>query len=203
MANLAKVHVACLVTEGYEEAELLEPVKALRDAGAVVDIFSQQRGPLRGFRHHEPAGTVEVDHTFGELRADAYDAVLLPGGAFNADTIRMIFEAQAFVRAMDEAEKPMAVICHAPWLLVSAGLAEGRRLTSYFTIQDDVRNAGALWTDAEVVVDGNLVTSRQPDDIPAFNREFLRLLERITYPSSEVEDEKQGSTPGATDAVHR
>jgi protease I len=169
-------HVAVLVTEGFEQAELVEPVKALRDAGAVVDIISQQRGPVRGFKHHDPADSVNADLTFDEARPERYDGLLLPGGALNADTIRMIPQARQFVQAFDRERKPIAVICHAPWLLVSAGIARGRTLTSYFTIQDDLRNAGANWVDREVVVDGNLVTSRQPDDIPAFNREMLALF---------------------------
>jgi protease I len=178
MADLSNTHVACLVTEGFEQAELVEPVKALRDAGAVVDILSQKRGPGRSIKHHDPAEPVNADLGFDEAQPDRYDALLLPGGALNADAIRMIPKAQQFVRAFDSAKKPMAVICHAPWLLVSSGVARGRKLTSFETIQDDMKNAGANWVDQEVVVDGNVVTSRKPDDIPAFNREFLTLIEK-------------------------
>ncbi len=178
MADLSNVHVACLATEGFEQAELLQPVQALRDAGAVVDIISQKRGAVRAFKHHDPAEPVEANLSFDEAQPEKYDALLLPGGALNADTIRIIPKAQDFVRTFDAAKKPMAVICHAPWLLVSAGVAKGRTLTSFHTIQDDLRNAGANWVDREVVVDGNIVSSRKPDDIPAFNREFLTLIER-------------------------
>ena len=178
MANLSNKHVAVLVTEGFEQPELTEPVKALRDAGAVVDIISEKRGPVRGFKHHDPGDSVSADLAFDEARPDKYDALLLPGGALNADYIRAIPQAQNFVRTFDEAGKPMAVICHAPWLLIDSGVAEERTLTSWPSIHLDLENAGATWVDQEVCVDGNLVTSRKPDDIPAFNREFIKLIEQ-------------------------
>src|SRR5207248_4941685 len=123
----------------------------------------------------EKTDKVDVDLTLEQASASDFDAVLLPGGALNADSLRMEKEAQQFVREMDRDGKPLAVICHAPWLLASAGLARGRRLTSYYTIQDDMRNAGAQWEDSECVRDRNLVTSRQPTDIPVFNREMIKL----------------------------
>jgi deglycase len=177
MANLSNVHIACLVTEGFEQPELTEPVKALRDAGAVVDIVSEKRGPVRGFKHHDPGDSVEANLSFDEAQPERYDAVLLPGGALNADYIRAIPAAQRLVKAFDDAKKPIASICHAPWLLIESGVARGRTLTSWPSIQTDLKNAGASWVDREVVVDGNLVTSRKPDDIPAFNRELMRLIE--------------------------
>jgi protease I len=180
MANMSNKHVAVLVTEGFEQPELTEPVKALRDAGAVVDIISEKRGPVRGFKHHDPGDSVQADLSFDEAQPDRYDALLLPGGALNADYIRAIPQAQKFVQAIDGAGKPMAVICHAPWLLVDSGVIDGRTVTSWPSIQTDLKNAGATWVDREVVVDGNLVTSRKPDDIPAFNREFLQLIEQGT-----------------------
>ncbi len=180
MTDLSKKHIAVLVTEGFEQPELMQPVQALRDAGAVVDIVSQQRGPVRGFKHHEPGDTVQANLTFEEARPESYDALLLPGGALNADAIRAIPQAQRFVQAIDRAEKPMAVICHAPWLLIDSSVAKGRTLTSWPSIQNDLKNAGATWVDREVVVDRNLVTSRKPDDIPAFNREFEKLLAQDT-----------------------
>ena len=176
MADLSNVHVAVLATEGFEDAELREPVKALRDAGAVVDIISEKREPIRAFKHHDPAGTVDVDLTFDQADPGKYDGLLLPGGALNADYIRALPAAQQFTQAMHQAGKPVAVICHAPWLLVETGIAKGRTLTSWPSIQTDLKNAGATWVDREVCVDGNLVTSRKPDDIPAFNREFIGLL---------------------------
>jgi protease I len=168
--------VAVLVTDGFEETELTEPTKSLRDAGAKVDIVSQKSDPIQAFKHHQPTIKIGVDKTLDEVSPDDYDAVLLPGGALNADGIRTDERAQRFVQQMNEAEKPVAVICHAPWLLASAGLARGRTLTSWPTIADDLRNAGAQWVDREVVVDRNLVTSRGPNDIPAFNEAVRSLL---------------------------
>jgi protease I len=184
MADLSKTHVAVLVTEGYERAELVEPVAALRGAGAVVDIISEQRGPVRGFVHHDPADSVEATMTFDEVDPERYDALLLPGGAFNADAIRVIPHAQRITKAFDDAQKPMAVICHAPWLLIDSGVVEGRTLTSWPSIKTDLINADANWVDREVVVDDNLVTSRKPDDIPAFNRAFMELIQQSKTPSA-------------------
>jgi protease I len=177
MANLKGKQVAVLAMDGFEEAELTEPVKALREQGADVRIYSKKTGKIQAFRHHDKSITVDVDATFDELDSKNCDAVVLPGGALNGDSIRVEPKAQQFVKTMFEQHKPLAVICHAPWMLASTGIARGRTLTSYYTIQDDLRNAGANWVDREVVVDDNLVTSRKPDDIPAFNREFSRLLE--------------------------
>src|ERR1019366_4074042 len=126
---------------------------------------------------------VKVDRTIGDVRAEEFDAVHLPGGTVNADSLRMVAEVQAFLRAMYNAGKPLAAICHAPWELVSAGLVRGRTLTSYHTIQDDIRNAGGNWLDQEVVEDGNWVTSRQPGDLPAFNRAMLALFAHNLVPS--------------------
>jgi protease I len=137
---------------------------------------STQTEPIRAFKHQQPSINVEVDTTLDRTSPDEYDAVLLPGGALNADAMRTEPKAQQFVREMNSRGKPIAVICHAPWLLVSAGLAKGRTLTSWPTIADDLRNAGAHWVDREVVVDGNLVTSRGPKDLPAFTKAMLALL---------------------------
>lgn len=178
MNELQGKRVAVLATEGFEESELMEPVKALRDAGATVEVISKKREPIQAFKHHSPSIKVNVDLTLDEAQPDRYDAVVLPGGALNADQLRVDEKAQQFVRRMNDAHKPMAVICHAPWLLVSAGLARGRTLTSWPTIVDDMRNAGATWVDREVVQDGNLVTSRGPNDIPAFNKATVELISR-------------------------
>lgn len=178
MNDLQGKRVAVIATHGFEESELTEPVKALRDAGASVDIVSQKREPIQGFKHHDKARTVDVDVVLEEASPDTYDALVLPGGALNADAMRTDDKAQRFVKAMNAARKPVAVICHAPWLLVSAGLANGRTLTSWPTIADDMRNAGAQWVDKEVVVDDNLVTSRGPNDLPAFNEAIRDLIAR-------------------------
>jgi protease I len=176
MTDLKGKKVATLATDGVEESELTKPVEALREAGADVEIISQKREPIQAFKHHEPTIEIEVDKTLDQADPNEYDAVLLPGGALNADAMRADAKAQEFVRRMNEESKPMAVICHAPWLLVSAGVVRERTLTSWPTIVDDLRNAGAKWIDREVVVDGNLVTSRGPKDIPAFNQAMCELI---------------------------
>ncbi len=184
MANLSNLRVAVLATDGFEEAELTEPVKALKEAGANVEIVSSKSGQIQAFRHHDKGTTVNVDRVLDSAQPNEYDAVLLPGGALNADTLRMEPKAQSFLQQMQQAGKPFAIICHAPWELVSANLVKGRTLTSYYTIQDDIRNAGGNWVDKEVVVDENWVTSRQPDDIPAFNQEMLNLFASFTPTAS-------------------
>ena len=175
-ANLKGFKVAVLATDGFEQSELTDPVKALKGAGATVDIVSLKSGVIQGFKHHDKGETVRVTKTLSEVRPEDYNGLLLPGGALNADAMRVVPEAQAFAKSFDQNHKPIAAICHAPWLLVSAHLTRGRTLTSYHTIQDDITNAGGHWVDKEVVVDGNWVTSRQPADIPAFNREMLALF---------------------------
>lgn len=168
--------VAIVASNGFEEAELLEPRKALEEAGAKTSVLAPKSGKIQGMKHDEKSQSVPVDATLDSVSSNDFDAVLLPGGALNADALRVEAAAQKFVQEMDRAKKPIAFICHAPWLLVSAGLVKGRTLTSYHTIQDDLRNAGAKWVDKEVVRDGNFVSSRQPTDIPAFNREMLALF---------------------------
>lgn len=176
MSALDDFRVAILATDGFEEAELTDPAKALGQAGAKVDVISTHDGRIQAFKHHDKSITIPVDRTFDQAQPDDYDALMLPGGALNADAMRMVPQVQRFIQAMAGAGKPMAVICHAPWELVSTGLVRGRTLTSWATIQDDIRNAGGNWVDREVVVDGNLVTSRGPQDLPAFNREMIHLF---------------------------
>ncbi len=178
-ADLTGLRVAAIVTDGFEESELTEPMDALQKAGAHVEVISLRPGTVQAFRHMDKGRTVPVDRLLHDARPEDYDALLLPGGALNADALRVVPEVQAFVRHFQDNGKPMAVICHAPWVLVSAGVVRGRRLTSYHTIRDDIRNAGGEWLDREVVEDGNWVTSRQPSDIPAFNRATLRLFARV------------------------
>lgn len=175
--DLSGKKVAVVATDFFEEAELTEPVKALRDAGAEVEIISDKEGEIQGLQHVDKGQSVKVDKTLDQANPDDYDGLVLPGGAVNADHLRTNKKARDFVtKMMDEQGKPTAVICHAPWILVSAGLARGKKLTSYFTIQDDLRNAGADWVDEECVIDGNLITSRDPDDLPAFNKALLSAL---------------------------
>jgi protease I len=179
MAELNQLHVAIIATDGFEETELTEPRKALEAAGAKVEVVSEKTGEIQGYKHHEKSAKVRVDRTLEQARPDQYDALVLPGGALNADYARALPKVRQFINEMDRAGKPMAAICHAPWELISAEVARGRKMTSWPTIQDDIRNAGAEWVDAEVVVDQNLVTSRGPKDLPAFNREMLALFARV------------------------
>jgi protease I len=171
--------VAILVTDGFEQVELTEPRKALEAAGAETVIVAPKAGKVQGMNHDEKADQFEVGMTTGEADPDELDAVLLPGGVINADKLRMDTEARELVRRIDRAGKPIAVICHGAWLLVSADLVKGRTLTSYHTVQDDIRNAGGNWVNREVVRDGNWVSSRKPDDLPAFNDAMVQLLDQV------------------------
>lgn len=174
--NLDGLRVAIIATKGFEESELTEPRKALREAGASVKVVSPENGQIYGMHHHDKAGSVNVDLLLSEANIEDFDALMLPGGALNADAIRMDEKAREFVRTFDREGKPIAVICHGPWLLASAGILKGRKITSYHTIQDDMRNAGAQWQDSQVLRDRNIVSSRQPSDLPAFNREMINLF---------------------------
>jgi protease I len=174
--DLKGVRVAVLLTDGVEEPEFVKPKEALEKAGAKVSVISPKGGDIQSFQHHDKSKKYRSDNSLDQIQPDQFDALLLPGGALNADALRVEAKAQQFAKAIDQAGKPIAVICHAPWLLVSSGLVRGRKITSFHTIQDDVRNAGADWQDSEVVVDRNWVSSRKPDDIPAFNREMLKLF---------------------------
>ncbi len=174
--KLEGLRVAILATDLFEEAELLEPRKALQEAGAQTVVIAPKAGEIQAVRHDTKTQKVKVDMTLDEAKPDEFDALLLPGGAMNADALRMEKKAQEFVKAIDHAGKPMAIICHAPWLPISAGLVKGRHMTSYYTIQDDVKNAGATWKDTAVVRDRNWVSSRQPSDIPQFNKEMMELF---------------------------
>ncbi len=174
--ELQGVRVAILATDDFEESELIEPRKALEKAGAVTQVVAPHEGSIQAVRHDEKTEKVKVDISLDSAHPSNFDAVLIPGGALNADALRVNRHAQEFVRKIDQEGKPIAVICHGPWLLASAGLTRGRTMTSYHTIQDDIRNAGGSWVDEAVVRDRNWVSSRQPSDIPAFNREMIKLF---------------------------
>lgn len=173
---LSGKRVAMLVTDGFEQVELTGPREALQQSGARVEILSDKAGTVKGWHHDKPADDFPVDGTFDTARAEVYDAIVLPGGVQNSDTIRINTAAQKLVKAHDAAGRPLAVICHGGWLLVSSNLAKDRKMTSYKSVRDDIINAGGLWLDEAVVTDGNLISSRQPDDIPAFNAQLLRAL---------------------------
>jgi protease I len=171
--KLAGKKVAILAADMFERVELEQPRKALEKAGATVEVVSIHDGEIQGFDHFDPAKKVKVDKTVEEVSPGDYDALLVPGGVGNPDQLRGDENAVAFVRGMVEAKKPLAVICHGPWVLVEAGVVRGRKLTSWPTLQTDIRNAGGEWVDEEVVVDDGIVTSRKPDDIPAFNEKMI------------------------------
>ena len=178
MENLQGKKVAILVTDGFEQVELTEPRKALQEAGAQADIVSPTEGQVKGWNHSEWGNKFPVDAALKNARADEYDALLLPGGVMNPDHLRRDPAVQRFVKSFFDNGKPVAAICHGPWTLIDAGVARGRKMTSYETIQMDLKNAGVEWVDQEVVTDGNLVTSRKPDDIPAFNKAMVALFAR-------------------------
>ena len=177
--TLNGVKVAILATDGFEQSELLEPRRALDEAGVKTEVISLKTGNIKGWNHKEWGESVRVDKTVDSVDAKQYDALLLPGGVMNPDNLRMDGKAVAFVKEFLDANKPVAAICHGPWTLIEAGAVKGRTLTSWPSLKTDIRNAGGNWIDREAVVDGNLVTSRNPKDIPAFNREIAKLLATI------------------------
>jgi protease I len=173
MPDLTTLRIAAIATDGVEEPEIVEPVKALREAGARVDILSLKAGEFQCFRHHDKGIKLQAARAVADSDPGDYDGLLLPGGALNADALRVDPAVKSFVRAFEEAKKPIAFICHAPWILISSCVVKGRTLTGYHTIADDIRNAGGHYVDHEVACDFNWVSSRQPSDLPAFNREMM------------------------------
>lgn len=174
--NLEGKKIAILVANGFEQVELTAPKEALEAAGAETVIVSPEKGNVKGWNHTEWGDDFKVDEALSEADPVGFDALLLPGGVMNPDNLRRDPDAQEFVRAFFDNEKPVAAICHGPWTLIDAGVARGRRMASYHTIQSDLKNAGVDWRDEEVVVDGKLVTSRKPDDIPAFNKKMIEVF---------------------------
>jgi protease I len=166
--------VAILVTDGFEQIELTSPRQALEAAGATCTLISPIDGEVQGFKHHDKADKLKVELSLSKASAADFDAVLPPGGVINGDALRVEKKAQQFVQEMDRAGKPVMVICHGGWLLVSAGLVKGRMMTSWPTLRDDIQNAGGQWKDEKMVRDGNWVSSRKPDDLPAFNEEIVK-----------------------------
>jgi len=174
--KLAGKKVAILAADMVERVELEEPRRALEEAGAQTAVVSIHDGKIKGFDHFDPANEIEVDRTVEEVAVDDYDAMLIPGGVGNPDQLRGDENAVDLVREFVAAKKPIAVICHGPWMLVESGVVRGRTVTSWPTLQTDIRNAGGNWVDEEVVVDDGIVTSRKPDDIPAFNEKMIELF---------------------------
>jgi protease I len=171
--SLKGKRVAIVAADMVERVELIEPRKALQEAGAETELISLEPGEIRTFNHFDPAESEKVDKAVEEVDASDYDALLIPGGVGNPDQLRGDENMVAFVRDFFEQGKPVAAICHGPWVLIDAGVVRGRTMTSWPTVGTDLRNAGANWVDKEVVVDGGLVTSRKPDDIPAFNKKMI------------------------------
>ena len=160
--------VAFLFTEGVEQVELTKPLEAVRDAGGTAELISLETGGIQMFNHLDKGETIEAEKAVSDANASDYDALVVPGGVANPDALRMDDDAVSFVRGFFEQDKPTAIICHGPWVLIEAGVAKGRKVTSWPSLQTDLRNAGAEWVDEEVVVDNGMVTSRNPDDLPAF-----------------------------------
>lgn len=165
--------IAILATDGFEQIELTGPRDALQDAGHTTHILSMKSGTVQGFHHDKHGDHFAVDRTLEDAKASDYDAVLLPGGTLNGDAMRTNQHAQALVKAANEAGKPIAAICHGGWLLIDSGVVKGRTMTSWPSLATDIRNAGGTWVDEEVHQDKNLISSRKPDDIPAFNKALL------------------------------
>ena len=180
--QLDGLRVAALAADHFEQSELLEPMRALRDAGATVSVVSPKGGTIRAKQGDGPGEEVPVDRTLDEARPDQFDALLLPGGVKNPDILRQDERAVAFVRELLRAGKPVAAICHAPWMLIEADAVRGRRVTSYPSLRTDLVNAGAEWVDEPVVVDEGIVTSRRPDDIPQFTAKMLEEFGEGTHP---------------------
>jgi protease I len=174
--QLKNRRIAVLATDGFEYVELAKPVQALRDAGARTTVVSLKHGNIQGYNHQDKADTVAVEADLSSVDAGQFDGLLLPGGVANPDALRMDPKAVAFVKQFIQADKPIAAICHGPWTLIEAGGVKGKKMTSWPSLKTDLANAGADWVDQEVVVDGRLVTSRNPDDIPAFNRTLMTLF---------------------------
>jgi protease I len=194
MANRLKdMKIAVLATDFFEYVELTKPRKAMEEEGAKVTIISPEKKEIQGLNHVEKAEKVQADMSLDEANPDEFDAVFLPGGALNADFLRVNTKAQQFVKRIETTDKPIAAICHGTWLLVSANLVNGRTMTSYHTLQDDIRNAGGRWIDYEVVFDYNWVTSRKPDDIPAFNQALIMLFENYRDLTTEIIEEPEES----------
>jgi protease I len=185
--------IAFIATDGVEQVELTEPWKAVEQAGAQPELISIESGEIEAWNHFDKGDTFKVDRAIEETRPDEYDGLVLPGGVANPDQLRGDENVVSFIREFAESGKPIGVICHGPWTLVEAGVVRGRRMTSWPTLQTDLRNAGAEWVDEEVVVDQGLVSSRKPDDLPAFNSKIVEEF---------AEGKHEKSAQKARDAVH-
>ena len=186
MPAIGKARIAILATNGFEQSELEVPLKMLAEAGAAVEVVSPETGEIKGWMEKDWGTPVKVDRALSEARPDDYDALVLPGGQINPDILRADEDAMRFVRRFHETGKPLAAICHAPWLLIEADIIQGRKATSYPSIRTDMVNAGAHWEDSEAVRDGNIITSRNPDDLPAFVSAIIDAVEDGSHGRSEA-----------------
>jgi len=175
-AKLNNQKIAVLATDGFEQSELEKPIEALKAAGALVEVVAPKAGSIQGWKHHDKGRAVPVDRALNEVDAGQFDALVMPGGVMNPDALRLEPAAIDFVSAFVKANKPIAAICHGPWTLINAGGVDGKTMTSWPSLQADLTNAGAKWVDKEVVVDNGLVTSRKPDDLPAFCEQMIALF---------------------------
>lgn len=176
MPDITQARILILATDGFEQAELFSPREALMDAGAKVTLASMALDPIQGMLHADKGLTITPDTTIDLVEADDFDALVLPGGLANPDALRLEPQAIALIQAFFDADKTVAAICHAPWLLIEADVVDGRQITSWPSLRTDLENAGADYVDQEVVIDGNLVTSRKPDDLPAFNAALIEMI---------------------------
>ncbi len=184
MTSISSIkRVAILATNGFEQSELMEPRQQLKDAGFSVQVIAPKGPQIRGWKDKDWGDSVDVDAELSSVSANDYDALVLPGGVINPDLLRMDAKAIEFIKAFDAAGKPLAAICHGPWLLAEAGAVEGREVTSWASVKTDLTNAGARWKDAEVVVDGHVITSRKPDDLPAFCNAVIDAVNAVEHAS--------------------
>lgn len=179
--------VAILVTDGFEQVEMTTPREALKAAGAKTLLISPKNGEVQAWKHQDKGDKFKVEATLDSVNSRDFDALLLPGGVANPDRLRMIPQAVSFVKEFFQANKPVAAICHGPWMLVEAGVVRGRLLTSWPSLKTDINNAGGRWVDSEAITDGNLVTSRKPDDLPAFNRQMIELFKESARAKPQAE----------------
>lgn len=173
MSTLSNKKIAVLAADGYEQSELEQPVEALKNAGATVEIVSLKSGEIKAMKDHEWSNSVKVDRTVSNAKVSDYDGLVLPGGVLNPDAVRADENAVKFVKGFFTENKPVAAICHGPQTLIDAEVVEGKKITSFKAVSKDLQNAGANWVDEEVVTDGNLTTSRKPEDLPAFNKRII------------------------------